>query len=492
MILRFLLFLLLFAQGFTKTVIKREIPEKMTVSVIIPCSGEQFQHLDHLLHCYEKQTCGPDEIVISFSSENEFDHAKIQSIKNHPWPFQIKLYQSYGKQSASLNRNIAARRSSGDVLIFQDVKTIPHPQRVEITKFIFENYFLDHLMHPSAKFPPKKNPDYDKGLVPFIVFDSFDEAARSPIFRTRLRDGDISLSRRALESSSWECEIDSQFHREIYQQFPNTALIPWQLVAQKNEWPPFIDSFLPYYPYLGTTEFAAIAKWLYEGINENFDPNAEYRIPKRIHFIWLGSPLPKECEALIHTWEILHPTWEIKVWKDQDVAAFGLQNQAAFDHAKNFGEKSDIFRYEILYRYGGVYADVDFECLQPLDKIHQSCEFYTGMVSGQTEHVLLNGIIGSRPGHPIMKACINQITIGPADHDPDGIFQRSGPALFTKAFFTHLSRSDKGKVVAFPPSFFYAYPATSRWITDRQEIKETFVRPESFAVHYWESRWKKH
>lgn len=47
--------------------------------------------------------------------------------------------------------------------------------------------------------------------------------------------------------------------------------------------------------------------------------------------------------------------------------------QKAFDAAKNYGEKSDILRYEILFVYGGVYADVDVECLQPFDALAEVC-----------------------------------------------------------------------------------------------------------------------
>lgn len=43
--------------------------------------------------------------------------------------------------------------------------------------------------------------------------------------------------------------------------------------------------------------------------------------------------------------------------------------QKAFDAATNFGEKSDILRYEILEKHGGVYADVDVACVQAFDSL---------------------------------------------------------------------------------------------------------------------------
>ena len=40
-----------------------------------------------------------------------------------------------------------------------------------------------------------------------------------------------------------------------------------------------------------------------------------------------------------------------------------MKNNFAFSQASNWGMKSDIFRYEILMKYGGVYIDTDYECL---------------------------------------------------------------------------------------------------------------------------------
>ncbi len=47
------------------------------------------------------------------------------------------------------------------------------------------------------------------------------------------------------------------------------------------------------------------------------------------------------------------------------------------------GVKSDLLNREIIYRFGGVYVDVDYECLQSLDVFLcqiQAClgQFYNG------------------------------------------------------------------------------------------------------------------
>ena len=91
-------------------------------------------------------------------------------------------------------------------------------------------------------------------------------------------------------------------------------------------------------------------------------------IPKKIHLIWLGPKTPpivfKDCLASLKK---NLPDWEFKLWTDADVPSLDLYNQKYFDEETNYAAKSDILRYEILYRFGGVYIDVDIEVIQSLD-----------------------------------------------------------------------------------------------------------------------------
>ena len=91
---------------------------------------------------------------------------------------------------------------------------------------------------------------------------------------------------------------------------------------------------------------------------------------------------------------------------------FPLRNRRQFDEATNFGEKSDVLRYEILFQLGGVYVDADMECLRALDGLHATVDFYAGISNSGTIE-LNNAIIGARPGHPIISACIQRVASPP-------------------------------------------------------------------------------
>ncbi|KAH3835880.1 hypothetical protein DPMN_109248 [Dreissena polymorpha] len=40
-----------------------------------------------------------------------------------------------------------------------------------------------------------------------------------------------------------------------------------------------------------------------------------------------------------------------------------------WDNYRNNVNKADALRYCVLYEFGGIYADLDFECLRPLDPV---------------------------------------------------------------------------------------------------------------------------
>ena len=227
-------------------------------------------------------------------------------------------------------------------------------------------------------------------------------------------------------------------------------------------------------------------KNLYE---KNFNKDStkkELKIPKIIHQIWIGSPLPKTYQVLQKSWKKYHPDWKYKLWTDKEIAELNLKNQKAFEATDNWGEKADIARYEILYRYGGLYIDTDFECLKSFEHLHYICDFYTG-ITYQMD-ALYNGLIACKPNCPIMKECVNNIKIKTKkDSKLNNIPSRTGIHFFANCFFKILPKLDDYKVIAFPLTYFYSFPYYNR--NDKPETFKNWLKPESMAIHYWNATW---
>jgi len=236
-------------------------------------------------------------------------------------------------------------------------------------------------------------------------------------------------------------------------------------------------------------ELYKLFRRLYEKNNlSKVAPQKEPKIPKIIHIVWLNGKIedksvPQELKKYIITWIDKHPDWQCKLWTDADVAKMTLDNQDLYDNATNFGIKSDILKYELVYRYGGVYADTDFECLRPLDHLHHCYDFYVGIQPLDTQYLQLGAaLFAAKPGHPILKHVID--TMKESYYTHKGAPAKTGPIHFTRAFFDIAEKIEGTVDIAFPASYFYPLGGQEKTV-DRKRWEDI----GAFAVHWWGMTW---
>lgn len=233
--------------------------------------------------------------------------------------------------------------------------------------------------------------------------------------------------------------------------------------------------------------------------------NDWYRIPKIIHQIWLGSPIPAKYFAWMSTWMHWHG-WEYKLWTDENIQSFPLYNQELYDKATNFGEKSDILRLELLLHYGGIYVDIDFECVNPsvFDEINRSFDFFIGFepidhgtLDGM--YKLCNAILGATPHHPIINNLVVNMRSNCIKHQHDTVVQKTGPDYISRVIFDY----EKGSL-SFPENKWnnsqyrnmylpctFLYPFSEPDIRSARSHEELIskISPETGAIHYWSGSW---
>jgi hypothetical protein len=166
-----------------------------------------------------------------------------------------------------------------------------------------------------------------------------------------------------------------------------------------------------------------------QSVDKIFDTqNTKNIIPHVVHVIWLGPrSFPMGSIENMRHWQILHPDWKFKFWSDREripptegmeihyFDEFPLTRlRSCYEASENWGEKSDILRYEILNAEGGIYIDHDADCLKSFDAITKNFGFFVGLepphASIDNRGITLGiGIIGSRKGHPYVKEAIDYI-----------------------------------------------------------------------------------
>lgn len=223
-------------------------------------------------------------------------------------------------------------------------------------------------------------------------------------------------------------------------------------------------------------------------------------IPKVIHKIWLGpKAVPAKYLALDETFRRYCPDWRIRWWGDQDIAHalkyFHPNNAKAFRRSANWGEKSDIARYELLYRLGGVYVDTDVQCLKPINPLVDRCDvsMFVGREcwnKNENKFIYGNAVIGSAPGHCAMKDVVKSLywEIKRSYEENIGtiwkIVKGSGPHFLTKILDRH---SD---VTVFSNEVFYPGfdTETVRYYSGRL-ADLTKISPNSYLFHHWDNTW---
>lgn len=211
-------------------------------------------------------------------------------------------------------------------------------------------------------------------------------------------------------------------------------------------------------------------------------------IPHRIHQIWLGSAVPAQYEKWCKSWKEKHPSWDYKLWTDADVEKLLSQDsffigitERMYRNATNYGERSDILRLLLLYHFGGIYVDMDFECLRPFDDLHKHFDFFIGLQPLDVAMVQLgSALIAAIPHHPFILFCIDELR---RSEESPYILSRTGPLFMTQSLIA-FSPKFSSKSIVFPATYFYP-----RAYHDPLEDRVKWTRPESYAVHHWSGSW---
>lgn len=206
-------------------------------------------------------------------------------------------------------------------------------------------------------------------------------------------------------------------------------------------------------------------------------------IPRVFHRIWVGGAEPEWMARLADSWREHHPGWELRQWTDDTVPdLFPLHNQAVYDQAEvtaadHVGQlRADVLRLEILYRFGGVYIDADFEALRAIDSLLDGVDAFAAWE--QQDKWVNNAILGCVPRHRF----VGRLVDGLADHVDRHMGARPN-VLTGPRFVTEVYRRCPGELTVFDQRLFYPY---SHRDVARVAVDDTW--PDAVAVHHWANK----
>jgi len=238
-------------------------------------------------------------------------------------------------------------------------------------------------------------------------------------------------------------------------------------------------------------------------------------IPKIIHQIWLQGEnnIPEDYPNYSGSWKEKNPEFTYIMW-DNDMIVELIkktfpQFMVIYDSYPKLVQKVDAAKYIILYHFGGIYIDMDLECIHNLSGLlnsydNNTCEcvllkcdmniltrltFYS-----TTNDIMQNCFAMSVPNFYLWKSCINlmsieDINIGNYELLEKYIFRTTGPGLLTNAYH---NLKDKSKIYLLDTDIIE--PLTScqydYYECDKNDCKHMF--PKSYAIHHFGAKHGSH
>ncbi len=211
-------------------------------------------------------------------------------------------------------------------------------------------------------------------------------------------------------------------------------------------------------------------------------------IPKILHQTWKTDSVPARFQAYVESWKRHHPDWTMMFWSDRMLLEFVAQHYpdflATFCSYAQGVLRADAARYLLLHHFGGVYADIDCECVAPFDPIMGEdrivlCKEPDTHARMQADfrglpYLLFNGTMASPAGHPFW---IEVLSMLPGLAHAKDTLDATGPCLLTSA---QLAYGDQTAFSIHPASLFT--PADSFGQSGGGGTP-------TLSIHHWAGTW---
>lgn len=165
-------------------------------------------------------------------------------------------------------------------------------------------------------------------------------------------------------------------------------------------------------------------------------------IPKHIYQTWKSHNLPPAITHVIQRFMLINPGWSHHLYDDVEIADFIRVHfpgrvYDAFSSLAIGAAKADIWRYCVLYKYGGVYLDIDADITTPLDRLIRTDD--DAVITREQVAGLFNQwILIFSKGHPLLKAVIDECVENVLSRSSNNILHLTGSTVFTQVLTERL------------------------------------------------------
>lgn len=125
-------------------------------------------------------------------------------------------------------------------------------------------------------------------------------------------------------------------------------------------------------------------------------------IPKIIHLSYISiDKIPEMWKDVIPKWKLTHPDWQIKFWSDEDNDNL-IKNEfpwffSTYNSFKYKIQKCDAVRACYLYKFGGIYVDMDYLPKKNLNSLFENVNCNLFFTQSSNIDCFTNSFMASKP-----------------------------------------------------------------------------------------------
>lgn len=225
-------------------------------------------------------------------------------------------------------------------------------------------------------------------------------------------------------------------------------------------------------------------------------------IPRILHQTWKNEHIPDNFRQLAQTWKDRHAGWKYLLWTDEMnrnfIAAHFPYFLPVYDSYSTNIQRVDAVRYFILYKYGGFFIDLDFECLANIEPIvndatcvfgcepREHCEIHNKQL------IISNAFMGAVPGSLFFKALCSELNYNRiiTDHPNDRVLETTGPFMLSRLYDSY---ERKEEIKLLDPCFMY--PLTKDELAELSEgVQHASIIKKinnAYGIHHYAGTWWK-
>lgn len=235
-------------------------------------------------------------------------------------------------------------------------------------------------------------------------------------------------------------------------------------------------------------------------------------VPRFIFLTWKLRRIPEAVQACAASFQRRNPDWLILVASDEDclewLAAKRPEDLIWYEKLPKGILRADAIRLLWLHTYGGVYADMDVECLRGLDDLREQLAASSAWVALPRDHPIherihfknqpmwMNDFMIARPGAPALGEAIRMLqerVESGRKIDPRHAVMETGPGLLSEVI-AKLGGLEPSGVLHLAWETIHPLPDLTNEFPEKAEV-ELSIRQRSwrqanpYVVHYWYHTW---